>query len=305
VPARAEPYSLVFSGETARLAPLVPPGAVKIQLLTGSSGDFLAARERERIDAMLARRPGIYVPKRSSANLEAPHADIKASDHCLLIGNAQTLSTYPERLRPRITPIRVSASPTSYARSPGDVVPREREFVWYFGHGAALKGLDLLLEIFARQETWTLNVIGLILDEPDFLRLYGKELFRHPRIRFHGHLRGNAPELEAVMRRSIAFIAPSASEGMSNACATCLSVGLYPILSRQTGIDLPDGLGIYLQDCSLPEIEAAIGRVHAMDDAALAADMIRIQAYAREAFGRPAYARAMRRLLAEFSASAR
>lgn len=292
-------YAVIFAGvgEFTRLGESLPKGAVKIGLLTGSSGDFLDARESERIQAMLARRSGTYTAKRSGAGTGIAEG-IEASDRSLLIGNAQTLSTYPERLRSKITPIRVSASPLAYVKGPADYVPAEREFLWYFGHGAVLKGLDLLLEIFARQDVWTLNVVGLVLDEPDFLALYGAELLRHPRIRLHGHLRGNSPDLARIHKRCIAFVAPSASEGMSNACATSMTAGLYPILSRTTGIDLPPDRGIYLEDCSIPEIEAAIARVHAMEADVLARDIGEIQDYAKEVFGRAAYAREMRRLLA-------
>ncbi len=305
-PPDPEPYKVVFGsyGEFLRLRDLLPADAVRIALLTGSAPDFLDRREAERVAAMLARRPGTYVPKRSGGSGNAGLIDgMAATDHALLIGNAQTLSTYPNSLHAKITPIRVTASPMALTKGPADTVPREREFLWYFGHGAALKGLDLVLEVFARQDAWTLNVVGLILDEPDFLRLYGAELFNHPRIRFHGHLRGNAPEMVRIARRSVAFVAPSASEGMSNACATCMTVGLYPILSRTTGIDLPDGLGTYLEDCSIDEIAAAVGRVHAMDEAALTRDIARIQAYAKDVFGRPAYAREMRRLIPEIIAA--
>lgn len=299
-PERPERYDVVFTGppELLRLAAVIPTEAVKIGLLTGSSPDFQDAAEAARIAQLAQRRPGPYTPKRTVGK-EGMLAGIEAADRCLLIGNAQTLSTFPERYRAKIEPIRVSASPLAYVKPAAALVPKEREFLWYFGHGAVLKGLDLLLEIFARQDVWTLNVVGLVLDEPDFLALYGQELLRHKRIRFHGHLRGNAPELARIHRRSVAFVAPSASEGMSNACATCMTAGLYPILSRTTGVDLPDGLGIYLEDCSMPEIEAAIARVHAMEADALARDIAKIQAYALDVFGRAAYAREMRRHLSE------
>ncbi len=305
-PPHPEPYKVAFGsyGEFLRLRDLMSADTVRIGLLTGSAPSFLDRREAERIAAMLARRPGAYAAKRSGGGGDAALAEgLAATDHALLIGNAQTLSTYPDSLRSKITPIHVTASPMALIKGPGDSVPREREFLWYFGRGAALKGLDLVLEAFARQDVWTLNVVGLILDEPDFIRLYGAELFHHPRIRFHGHLRGNAPEMTRIARRSVAFVAPSASEGMSNACATCMTVGLYPILSRTTGIDLPDGLGIYLEDCSIDEIAAAIGRVHAMDEAALGRDIARIQTYALDVFGRAAYAREMRRLIPEIIAA--
>jgi len=302
-PAKPERYDVVFTGppELLRLAAAIPKEAVKIGLLTGSSPDFQDAAEAARIAALQARRPGPYAAKRTVGK-EGMFAGIEAADRCLLIGNAQTLSTFPERYRAKIEPIRVSASPLAYIKPAADLVPKEREFLWYFGHGAVLKGLDLLLEIFSRQDTWTLNVVGLVLDEPDFLALYGSELLRHKRIRFHGHLRGNSPELARIHRRSVAFVAPSASEGMSNACATCMTAGLYPILSRTTGIDLPGGLGIYLETCSIEEIEAAIRRVHAMEADALARDIGAIQAYAQGAFGRAAYASEMRRRLSEIIA---
>jgi tetratricopeptide (TPR) repeat protein len=305
-PERPERHDVVFTGppELLRLAPAIPREAVKIGLLTGSSPDFQDAAEAARIAALQARRPGPYAAKRTVGK-DGMFAGIEAADRLLLIGNAQTLSTFPERYRGKIEPIRVSASPLAFIKPAAELVPKEREFLWYFGHGAVLKGLDLLLEIFSRQETWTLNVVGLVLDEPDFLALYGNELLRHKQILFHGHLRGNSPELARIHRRSLAFVAPSASEGMSNACATCMTAGLYPILSRTTGIDLPDGLGLYLERCSIPEIEAAIGRVHAMEADALARDIGKIQAYAQDAFGRAAYAREMRRLLGSIVAAGR
>ncbi|MBI1778635.1 MAG: glycosyltransferase family 4 protein [Proteobacteria bacterium] len=291
-PKDAPAYGVVFAadGGLTRL----PPAALRILHRTGSAPEFQNRREAERAQAFERRRGSPYQPKRVAADPAEVLASIELADHCILIGNEVTRATYAPEHRRKVTPMRVSASRLGSVKAPGDYVPKEREFLWYFGLGAVLKGLDLLLDVVARQDVWRLNVVGMVGHEPDFERAYDQELHRHPRIRLHGHLIGNSPDLAIVCRRSFCFVAPSASEGMSNAVATCLSLGLYPIISRETGVDLPEGCGLYLETCTEDAIGAAMARAHAMPEAELSKQIARLQAHAIEAYGRPAYARTMR-----------
>jgi glycosyltransferase involved in cell wall biosynthesis len=296
VTAGAADYRVVFAadGGLTRL----PPAALRVLYRTGSDPNFQNQREQARADAFQRRRNRPYRPMRVVADPAEVLASIDLADHCILIGNERTRSTYPERLQPKLTLMRVSASRTSLVKSRSDYVPKEREFLWYFGLGAVLKGLDLVIDAVDAEPRWRLNIVGLVQQEQQFEQAYFEELYRNDRIRLHGHLIGTSPELQRVLRRSFCLVAPSASEGMSNAVATGLAAGLYPIISRETGIDLPAGCGVYLETSTPAEIAQAMARVHALPEADLAQQIQKIQAFALEAFGRTAYARTMRAHLA-------
>src|SRR3989344_1501267 len=88
-----------------------------------------------------------------------------------------------------------------------------------------------------------LNIVGLIDQEPDFLKIYRRELLETPNIHWHGYLNPGSEQFNALVKRCFAFIAPTATESISTAVATLLQVGLYPLLSADTGVDLPIGAG--------------------------------------------------------------
>jgi tetratricopeptide (TPR) repeat protein len=305
-PADGQPdYAAVFgvSGFIARNQAALPASSVCIALMTGSSPDFQNRAEQERVAALSRRRQGAYAAKRQVADVEHQLESVALADHALLIGNAVTRGTFPEPLRAKLRPIRVTASHVGWIKDAASYVPASREFLWYFGHGAVLKGLDLLLDLFSRQDRWTLNVVGHVAYEPDFDQMYFDELYRNPRIRTLGHLRGDSPVMTEVSRRCFSFIAPSASEGMSNAVATCLQIGLYPIITRSCGIDLPEGCGIYLESVSESEIAAAVARAHAMPEDELVRQIGILQRHALEAYSRETYTREIGAILAEMLAS--
>jgi hypothetical protein len=299
VPALGADYRAIFTvaGFLARNDKALPRSATRIVIMTMSSPEFQNQAEGERIAELARRRPGAYAGKRAMSDADDYVRSLELADVGILIGNAVTLATYREDLRAKLTPITVTASRVACIKEPADYVPASREFLWYFGHGAVLKGLDLLLEVFSRQDRWTLNVVGHVAYEPDFDQLYFDELYRNPRIRMLGHLRGDSPILADACRRSFCFIAPSASEGMSNAVATCLQIGLYPILSRRTGIDLPEGCGLYLDELTERAIAAAVARVHAMDESEVKRQIGVIQTDALARYSRERYSRDMGRIL--------
>jgi hypothetical protein len=273
------------------------PDTVKIALMTGSNPDFQIRQEERRIVAMQQRRPGPYAPKRRVPFVDQELFSYRLADHCLLVGNGTTLSTYPDNLRDKITLADVSLTWPLYVKPRPDLAPREREFLWLGGIGAVLKGLDLVLEVLGRNPQWILNVVGPARDEPDFAALYRRELFECPNIRVHGWQQLASASMKEIASRSFAFVAPSASEGMSGSAAACLAMGLYPILSKECGIDLPEGLGTVLETCSLEEIEGAMSHAIAMDDVELVRRISVMQADALHRFSRESFVDSRRRIL--------
>ncbi|MDP2593816.1 MAG: glycosyltransferase [bacterium] len=279
-------------------APNPPESIVKIWLLYLSSVDQSNASEMERIAALEARRPGaLYTPKRQEIYERQQEKTLALADGCTVAGNQLVLDTYPERFRHKITPVYISASPLSWVKSENEYVPSEREFVWYFGNGAVRKGLDIVLEAFAKHPEWKLHVIGTAPKEPDFMKIYRKELTQIPNITVEGYLDPSSKRFEEITRASFCFIAPSCTEGTSTATATMMQVGLYPLVSRETGVDLPEGCGQYFNELSVEEVERLVALAFALPEDSLEKEIRATQTYALHAFSREAFAHRMEEAL--------
>ncbi len=285
LPRRKYDVLMDIHGNMQRLAPLLPD-SLKLFHITGSYPRFQNAAEARRAKEFEERTSRPYRPKRWIEDPDEFDRSLEAADRCSLIGNETTLSTFPERFRKKITPVRVSAS-RSYIK-PASKLAEGEEFVWFFGTGAVHKGLDRTLEAFSRLPGLKLNVIGRVDRDEEFMAAY-QEALRRPNIRYHGHLDPESDAFREIVERSIAFVAPSCSEGISPAAATMMQAGLYPIVSRETGLTLPDGRGIYLSDCSPEEIAQACSRVADMpaperDESIAECQRFALGEYSREAF---------------------
>lgn len=286
-----ERYDVIFAltGELYRLAAYAQDSdaAVKIWLSGVRAIDFNNAAEMERVCALVKRKPGaLYFPKRQEPHERLLPLLMQLADYCLMIGNHSVQDTFPQRFHPKITRIGVTASPLGSVKTEKDFVPSEKEFLWFFGSGAVTKGLDLVLEAFVRHPEWRLNIIGPVDQEPDFLKLYRHELTETPNIVFHGYVNPSSDKFNTVIRRCFAFIAPSATESISTAVATVMQVGLFPIISRQTGVDLPTGAGLYLDSLTVDEVEAKAAEAYRKDAAALTSQIKETQALALREFSR-------------------
>jgi glycosyltransferase involved in cell wall biosynthesis len=303
-PAGAGPYqaSLTFHFQLLMVEAVLAPGAIRITWLTASHAPIRNAREIKRIRALEQRRDCQYEPKRQVAHVDAELEAIERADHCILIGNAVTLGTYPKRWHKKIEPFAVSAANIRHVKPPAAYIPTPREFIWYSASGAVMKGLDLLLDLFASRQLPTLHVVGALDGEQDFLNVYHSELDGHTRIRMHGFLHGDDPKLAEIFDRCIAVVHPSADEGMAGSVAHCLRVGLFPVISRVTGLDLPPGCGRYIEDCTIEEIEVAVGDVLEMPETDLRNQIGTMQAMAHERFSRESYGRRLREVFGRWLA---
>lgn len=288
-------YNVVFDIYTnlQRMAPFLLNDTAKILHLTGSYGYYHNNAEIKRVKALEQRRNVLCTPKRLVPHLELYERSLQIADYCSLIGNEHTLSTYPEKYRNKISRVTVSASKLDYVKSIEDYLPSKKEFLWFFGGGAVHKGLDLVLEVFVANKNLTLNIIGNVSREKDFFKIYKHELTELPNIKLHGFLWPNSGKFLKLIKDVFCFIAPSCSESTSSAVATCLQLGLFPIISRDTGVTLPDGCGIYLDICSIGEIEMAVFKTYKMADERLKEEIYLCQNFAMKEFSRERFSRDM------------
>lgn len=289
----AKEYDLVLDidANLQRWAPLLPEKTVRILHLTGSYGPFQNQAELERVAAFEQRTGKLYSPKRLVRWLELSERSLRLAHHCSLIGNENTLQTYPEEYRSKITLIPVSGSALPRTRTAEEIASGKREFLWFFESGAVHKGLDLVLEAFSRHPEWVLHVVGSAPRERDFAAAYGRHLSL-PNIRVHGHLKPGQSSFAERIRDVFCFIAPTCSEGTSPAVVTCLQWGLFPILSRQTGVDLPAAAGLYLDDLTVAAVEQAARTALEMDNGEIVRQTRACQELALEKYSRKAFRRA-------------
>ena len=289
-----------FSGDLLRLAAYAPEGdkAVKIWHPGTSSLKYTNLKEIERIKKLIDRKEGaLYSPKRQEPYENMEDVILKLADKIIVFGeNAK--NTFPEEFYGKITSIPVASS-SEYIKNKEEFVSPKREFIWYFGVGAVLKGLDLVLEVFAKNPQWTLNIVGPIKDEPDFMKIYKHELTELPNVKLHGHMNPKSKGFKDIIKRCVCFIAPSASESISVACTTMMQTGLYPLVSHNTGIELPEGSGMYLDNCSIDEIEKKVEQIYSMDSKELTRQINETQKFALKEYSREKFTENMDNFLSK------
>lgn len=262
--------------------------------ITGSDPVFSNRAEQERIEALLLRRGMAVAPRRyvSEQDLEIFHRNLAGADSVTVIGNAETVATFPARLQQKMTQVTPTGSYLTTVRDPKKTVIR-KEFLWFNGTGAVHKGLDLVLEVFARNPELVLHVVGPYLKEHDFVALYGYELTKCPNICSHGFLSPSSRKFRNIAENVLGFISPTCSEGISTSAITCMQYGMVPVLSRNCGIDLSSDMGYLLEYCTIIEIERALLSLLDRPEAEIRELIANSQEFALKKFSRAEFSRRM------------
>jgi glycosyltransferase involved in cell wall biosynthesis len=275
-----------------------PVQARKIFHVTGSNPPFSNAAEMERIRNLEKRRGARLMPRRgvAPADLDTFEDNLALADTVTLIGNQVTAATFPESARQKLQLVPATGSFLPRMRAPEDFHDC-KEYLWFNGSGAVHKGLDLVLELFARHPELVLHVVGPYQKEQDFAREYRRELTDLPNIRSHGYLLPSSEKFLKIADRVTAFISPSCSEGISTSAITCMQYGMLPILSRNSGITLSDSMGVLLEECSPVALEDALLCVCRKSGGELKEMLRESQRYALETYSMAAFSSAMNGVL--------
>jgi hypothetical protein len=281
-----------------RFAAILPPTCVKILHMTTGYPRFSMAAELARVAAFEARTGRLYAPKRLTPWPDLLDRSLSVANRVSLLGNDETLSTYPTIHRGKIRCIPVSGSFLSHVRTPDELTPAKREFIWFAGPGAVHKGLDVVLEVLRRRSDLTLHIANNLAAEPDFVAAY-RDVLAQDNVVYHGYMNAAHPSFRELLKDVFCFLSPSCSEGISTAAVTCLQFGLFPIASAETGVDLPFGCGLTLADCAPDTIAAAMDAALALPESDLRRQTRICQAYAHKLYSRAAFHDAMTGFLTE------
>jgi hypothetical protein len=249
-------YELIFDLHR-NLERLAPWARTRWLHITGSHPRFAHEAELSRLASLEERRGIRLAPRRAFDTEDTERFDrsLEMADTITILGDDITRSTYPSAAMIKSEQVFVTASPVPPRQRDDDF--EDRTFLWFAGAGAVHKGLDLVLECFARNPDLTLHCVGPYEQELDFVAAFGRELYRMPNIVSHGWLLPADPTFQRIARQASSFVMPSCSESMSTAAATCMQFGLVPIVTARCGLQLPAGTGRVLDD-DVTDLDAAV-----------------------------------------------
>lgn len=105
--------------------------------------------------------------------------------------------------------------------------------------------------------------MGPVYDEPEFVNVYGKELFHTSNITCVGWLDKFSDDFRVILEQSVAHVFPSCSEAGAAAVIETMAAGVIPVVTHEASIDV-ENFGILLQDASIESIIRQVREIAAM-----------------------------------------
>lgn len=138
----------------------------------------------------------------------------------------------------------------------------KRNFVWFGSNGCLHKGLDILVDAFAKLPDCTLSIYGLPSSEYSIIK---KKLT--PNIHYKTSVNVHSDAfITDVVNKHCFVVSASCSEGMNSGIATCMRHGLIPVVTKETGYE-PHECIIEFEDYKVEHIISKVKQICEMDDA--------------------------------------
>lgn len=246
----------------------LPRDCKKVLHATGAHWLTQNAAEYLRLEAIRDRRGVSLIPRRQSP----PNRAGECAHAITVLGNKFTQDTWAFTGTP-IHRIPIScAVPFSWPREK-DWKSCRRRFLWAGSYGMAHKGLDLVLEAFAKMPEFHLTVCGRPEKEADFFNAYRKELLHTENIHCAGWIEAGSENFVEVCRTHCAMVYPSCSEGGGGALIHAMAGGLVPLATYEASVDLAD-FGEWIEKPTVEGVQKAV-RLLAAESESLMEDRAR------------------------------
>lgn len=134
-----------------------------------------------------------------------------------------------------------------------DGVRASSSYCWIGSSGALIKGLDLLIETFAMDQSKTLHMFGLAEIDKIFL-----DSVNAANIIDHGFHSVDSEYFTKVVSKCAYVISSSFSEGSSTGVITGMGMGCVPIVSPFCGTEFFEGIGVIIEQMSTEGIRSAM-----------------------------------------------
>jgi glycosyltransferase involved in cell wall biosynthesis len=236
----------------------LPAGAIRVLHATGAHWLFANQAERHRLEELKIRRGIELNPRRQVEATRAP----EVGDRISVLGNDFTMGTYGH-LNKTIDRIPISSAYEFPFDDAKDWNSAKRRFLWMGSYGMVHKGLDLVLEAFARMPDLELTICGRPQKEEDFFKEYRKEIQSSVNIKLAGWIDPSSPEFLKIASTHASVVYPSCSEGGGGSVIHCMHAGLIPICTKEASVDLVD-FGDLIRAGSVSAVQEAVRKIASM-----------------------------------------
>lgn len=219
------------------------------RVLHATGAHWIVANQAElmRLTAIRDRKGIVLTSRRHTYP-----SDNGGEDHIVVLGNEYTINTFSFSQKP-ITRIPLSSAYEFAWPQTRDFSQAKKNFLWVASYGMVHKGLDLVLDAFAQMPELSLTICARPEKEPDFFRLYEKELIYTPNIHLRGWVDMASPEFVEIARTHAATIYPSCSEGGGGSVIHCMHAGMVPLCTYEASVDLND-FGMLIKNGSVEAV---------------------------------------------------
>ena len=281
-----KPYDICIdiSYRLDKLASFLKKDCIKIFHIPSAHWKFQNDAEEKRLRDIEKHRGYKLSAKRTMK----PSSNIEIADVVTMLGNDFTAKTYAFANK-NIIRIPVSTTHTYPSPENKDFNNIKNNYIWIGGAGMAHKGLDLVLEAFADMPDYELYIFGK--KDADFVEAYRKELFETKNIHYQGVVDLGSQAFTSIAEKCVGLIFPSCSEGSSGGVVTAMHIGLIPIISYESGVNVED-FGIILKENTIDEIKNQVKILSKTNSEELRSRAVQAWLYARAHHTREAFTKA-------------
>lgn len=273
---KSKKYYLIFGfGETFYQMTTLQPEAISVLYMTENNPEFSYQEEKKRLDYYYSRHGKKFELTRSGKFYKL-HQFNKTYSHVISMGETSLLSKqysdpyfiFPTGL---INPV--------YNFNNKDHIKARRNFLWLGSTGAIHKGLDLLLDIFAKRDDIVLHMCGLEKKEKRRLKVPVKG-----NIINYDHIDISSKLFLDLIEKCSFIILPSCSEASSTSITTGMLHGLIPVVTKDAGFNRFGENAIFLEDYHIPYLEKKLDEISNLNPTDLADLSHRVYNFAKSNF---------------------
>jgi len=277
---------VIGQGDAFRLASSLNPNAKRILYLTENPPALSLMKEKERI---------AYFEERHHQKIELNRSgkffndeDFERLDACIFIGNPSDSD--------KIKGIRTfTIRPTGiinkfFDPSRRDYIQAKNRFMWIGSSGVVHKGLDILLDVFAKHPELELYVLGM--NEEERRMMSG---LMSSNVKNIGYISILSEQFARLAEECGFVILPSCSEGLATSVITGMNHGLIPLVTKETSIEVP--VGEVFTDFHVENVEEVVVRWSKKDFTWLKEESEKTRALAVETYNIEKYSERIKELL--------
>jgi glycosyltransferase involved in cell wall biosynthesis len=258
---------------------------ISIFYATGCNPNFSNNQSALRVYEFY-KRTGVFAINSSRILLQTRKCSTIFSDGIITLGNDFVKKTYNDEINIDfcqnidcfyLFDNQINLNNKSYSDS-------KLNFLWFGSLGKIHKGLDIVLEIFLKRDDITLHVACDLNGENEFWDYYLHKISERKNIILHGFIDVKTDNFTKILYKCGAIIFPSISEGGSPTVLTvCANAGLYPIISKNCGLDL-DEYGSIISEITSSSFEKAINEFLKIEPEQLQKNSIHLMNHVREKY---------------------